>query len=198
MEHGSTPGKEEPVFQCDFGKLGIQICYDMDFDYGWRELARKGAELVAWPSQSPQTSQPAVRRQTYHLLYRLQHLAQQRFHLRTDRQNRLPSEMARERETRSRTAPPLPPTDNVLVQEIDLSYAILPWSSTLKNGEALKNAYGDKVGYRYYEDEDCGMFWSNDPHMTIRQMLRSLGLVEQQEEFQRAEEIYHKAGVPGY
>ena len=88
MEHGSTPGKEEPVFQCDFGKLGIQICYDMDFDYGWRELARQGAELVAWPTQSPQTSQPACARQTEPLLHRLQHLAEQRFHLRTDGQNR--------------------------------------------------------------------------------------------------------------
>ena len=49
------------MFDCDFGKLGIQICYDMEFDYGWNELPRKGAELMAWPTQSPQTSQPAFR-----------------------------------------------------------------------------------------------------------------------------------------
>jgi len=66
MEHGCTPGKDVPVFQCDFGRLGIQICYDMDFDYGWGELARKGAELVVWPSQSPQTSQPACRARHNH------------------------------------------------------------------------------------------------------------------------------------
>ena len=54
------------------------------------------------------------------------------------------------------------------------------------------------MGYRYYEDEDCGMFWSNDPHMTIHQMVQSLGLMEQQEEYQRVEAIYHKDGVPGY
>jgi hypothetical protein len=90
-----------------------------------------------------------------------------------------------------------PPQDNVLVQEIDLSYAILLSSFTLKNGEALKQAYGGNVGYRYYEDEDCGMFWSNDPHVTIRHMLRSIGLMERQEEFQRAEGSYHKADVPG-
>jgi hypothetical protein len=44
---------------------------------------------------------------------------------------------------------PTPPDQNILVQEIDLSYAILPWSTTLKNGQALRQAYGDKVGYRY-------------------------------------------------
>src|SRR5437762_5329158 len=37
MEDGSTPGDALPVFDCDFGKLGIQICYDMDFDTGWTE-----------------------------------------------------------------------------------------------------------------------------------------------------------------
>lgn len=61
MEGGSTPGSAFPVFECDFGKLGIQICYDMEFDEGWGELARRGAELIAWPTQSPQTSQPAAR-----------------------------------------------------------------------------------------------------------------------------------------
>src|SRR2546427_3747495 len=61
MEDGATPGDALPVFDCDFGKLGIQICYDMEFDDGWTELARKGAELIVWPTQSPQTSQPAFR-----------------------------------------------------------------------------------------------------------------------------------------
>ena len=61
MEAGATPGHELPVFNCDFGKLAIQICYDIEFDYGWRELARKGAELIVWPTQSPQTAHPAFR-----------------------------------------------------------------------------------------------------------------------------------------
>jgi predicted amidohydrolase len=34
MEHSSTPGKEEQVFDCDFDKLGIQICYDIELDDG--------------------------------------------------------------------------------------------------------------------------------------------------------------------
>ena len=68
----------------------------------------------------------------------------------------------------------------------------------MKKGEALKKIYGDKVGYRYYEDEECGMFWSNDPHITIRHMIQSMGLTEAHEEYQRAAEFYHKAGVVGY
>ena len=52
MEGGATPGEALPVFECDFGKLGLQICYDMEFGEGWAELARRRAELIAWPTQS--------------------------------------------------------------------------------------------------------------------------------------------------
>ena len=197
MERGCTPGKEEPVFNCDFGKLGIQICYDMDFDYGWTELERKGAELVVWPTQSPQTSQPAARakRNHYYIVSSTWRNNASIF----EPTGKIVSQVKWPvSEQKAEAGNLTPPEDNILIQEIDLSYAILPWSSTLKNGKALKQAYADKVGYRYYEDEDCGMFWSNDPRMTIRHMLRSMGLIEQQEEFQRAEGFYHKAGVPGY
>jgi predicted amidohydrolase len=197
LEHGATPGKEEPVFQCDFGKLGIQICYDTDFEYGWRELARQGAELVAWPTQSPQTSQPAARarRNHYYIVSSTWRNNASIF----EPTGKIVSQVkwpASEKkvEAGNLTAP----EDNILVQELDLSYAILSWSSALKNGEGLRKIYGNKVGYRYYEDEDCGMFWSNDPHMTIRHMLLSLGLMEEQEEYRRVEEFYHKDGVPGY
>lgn len=197
MERGSTPGKEEPVFQCDFGKLGIQICYDMDFDAGWKELTRKGAELVAWPTQSPQTSQPAARAKEGH--YYIVSSTWRNNASIFEPTGKIVSQIkwpASERKVEAGDL--IAPADNILVQELDLSYAILPWSSALKNGEGLKKLYGDKVGYRYYEDEDCGMFWSNDPHMTIRQMMQSLGLVEVQEEYQHAEQVYRNAGVPGY
>ncbi len=197
MERGSTPGKEEPVFDCDFGKLGIQICYDMEFAEGWRELARRGVELVAWRTQSPQTSQPAARAKENHC-YIVSSTWRNNASI-FEPTGKIVSQVKWPLSEKQADAGKLtPPKDNILIQELDLSYAILPWSSALKNGEALKKAYGDRVGYRYYEDEDRGMFWSNDPHMTIRHMLRSLGLMEEQEEFQRAESFYHKAGVPGY
>ena len=197
MEHGATPGKEEPVFQCDFGKLGIQICYDMDFDYGWGELARKGAELVAWPSQSPQTSQPACRAKHnhYYIVSSTWHNNASIF----EPTGKIVSQVTwAMRDDKVKMGNINPPDNNILVQELDLSYAIVPYSRALQRGEALTKAYGDKAGYRYYQDEELGLFWSNDPHMTIRQMLRHLGLEEAQEEYQHAAEFYHKAGIPGY
>lgn len=179
MEGGATPGNAQPVFDCDFGKLGIQICYDMEFDDGWTELARRGAELIAWPTQSPQTSQPAFRAKD-HRCYIVSS---------TWRHN------ASIFEPTGKIAAQIKPPQSVLVHELDLSYAILPWSSKLRNGEALKKAYGDKVGFHYYEDEDCGIFWSNDPKTTIGEMVRSIGVLELEEEMARVRDFYRKASA---
>ena len=56
--------------------------------------------------------------------------------------------------------------------------------------------YGDRVGFRYYEDEDRGIFWSNDPQVPIGEMIRSLGLGETDQELRRIRKLYRKAGVP--
>jgi predicted amidohydrolase len=43
-------GDEAPVYQADFGKLGLAICFDVNFPEVWKRLADQGAELVLWPS----------------------------------------------------------------------------------------------------------------------------------------------------
>jgi hypothetical protein len=88
--------------------------------------------------------------------------------------------------------------NNILVQEIDLSYAILPWSMNLDSGKLFTKTFEDKVGFRYHEHESRGIFWSNDPHMTIHQMAESLHQLEEQVQMQHDREIYRGAGVPDY
>ncbi|HKJ69461.1 MAG TPA: carbon-nitrogen hydrolase family protein [bacterium] len=48
---GVMPGRlDPPVFQTDFGTIGIQICFDIQWDDGWNSLEAHGAEIVFWPS----------------------------------------------------------------------------------------------------------------------------------------------------
>jgi predicted amidohydrolase len=182
FEGGSTPGREFPVFACDFGKLGIQICYDMEFDPGWRELKKKGAELVAWPTQSPQRAQPCARA-----------MVQKCFIVSSTWRNN-----ASVFEPTGKIVASIEGKDGVLVSEIDLSYLILPWSGRLRNGRALRDKYGDRVGFRYYEDEDLGMFWSNDQKVGIGEMAQEMGLITAEAELERVRGLYRKAAVVGY
>ncbi len=51
IEDGMTPGSlDPPVFKTDFGIIGIQICFDLLWDDGWKALKKQGAEIVFWPS----------------------------------------------------------------------------------------------------------------------------------------------------
>jgi beta-ureidopropionase len=55
MENGVCPGElnahnQASVVKADFGKIGAQICFDIQWDAGWRKLRDSGAEIVFWPS----------------------------------------------------------------------------------------------------------------------------------------------------
>jgi len=45
-----VPGKEFPVFDTPAGKLGVAICYDMDFPKVFRSLVAHGAEILVVPT----------------------------------------------------------------------------------------------------------------------------------------------------
>lgn len=49
IEGGITPGRDYPVFETRFGKVGLMICYDGFFPEVARELSNNGAEVIAWP-----------------------------------------------------------------------------------------------------------------------------------------------------
>jgi len=50
VEDGITPGSEYPVFDTDFGRIGIMICWDAFFPETARILRLKGAEILFWPT----------------------------------------------------------------------------------------------------------------------------------------------------
>lgn len=51
---GVLPGaKDQPVIETDFGKVGIQICYDANWQDGWENYKRQNAEIILFSSQFP-------------------------------------------------------------------------------------------------------------------------------------------------
>jgi predicted amidohydrolase len=177
MEGGLTPGREFPVFACDFGRVGIQICFDMLYGDGWDALAKQGAEIVALPSASAETSRPCM--------YALQHQyyivsATPRDHAAVFSPLGLIEEEATEEGA-------------ILVQQIDLSFALVHWDEALEEGAGLTQRFGKNVGFHYYRPEDKGIFWSNDPKTTIGQMISSIGLEPSDANVERLRIIQDKA-----
>ena len=51
MSKGVTPGPlDPPVFKTDFGTIGVQICFDLEWNDGWEKLRGKGADIVFYCS----------------------------------------------------------------------------------------------------------------------------------------------------
>ncbi len=177
LEDGTTPGRDFPVFTCDFGRVGIQICFDMLYADGWQALAAQGAEVVALPSASPETAHPAM--------YALQH----EYYI----VSATPRDHAAIYNPLGLIEAEATHTDEVLVRQIDLSFAIVHWEAVLEEGAALRRRYGDKVGFHYYHPEDGGIFWSNDPGLSIGRMIASLGLTESDANVERIRRLQDQA-----
>jgi predicted amidohydrolase len=174
LEGGMSPGRTAPVYRCDFGRLGVQICYDVEFDEGWNELARRNAELVVWPTQSPQLARPAARalRHGYFIVSS------------TWKRN------ASVFDPMGRVAAQVLAPRSVLVTEIDLSWSLVGWQPTLRSGALLRERFGRRVGFRYHEEEDRGLFWSNDSRTPVGRMIRSAGLIDWPADHARAQRLY--------
>ncbi len=49
IDGGVTPGESTPVFDTDFGRIGMMICWDVTFPETARALARQGADIIFLP-----------------------------------------------------------------------------------------------------------------------------------------------------
>jgi len=158
FEHGVTPGDGAPVFKTDFGRLGIQICWDMSFEDGWNALGASGAELVAIPSASPQNIPLAwyAQRNRYWIVNS------------TPRDNVTvfnPIGLVDAQLTRP----------GVLVHRFDLVSAAIHWNPEVDDGRVFQKRFGDRVGFLWNAREDTGLFWSNDANLSIGAMMKELG-----------------------
>lgn len=171
FEGGVTPGDAYPVFECDFGRLGILICWDMSYEDAWAALADAGAEIVALPTASPQTLRPsaAALRHRYFVVSSTQRDNVSLF------------------DPIGRPIAQVTEAPGVLVHQIDLAYAILHWTEKLQGGQALTDRFGSRAGGDYSNREDSGVFWSNDPQLSIGAMIRELDLPEMPFEIERME-----------
>ncbi len=52
--NGIIPGPiRPPVFETDFGKISVQICFDANWFESWAHMKEDGAEIIFFPSQFP-------------------------------------------------------------------------------------------------------------------------------------------------
>lgn len=50
ITHGVTPGVSTPVFDLDFGRIGVAVCFDINWPEIWKDFAVQKIDLAFWIS----------------------------------------------------------------------------------------------------------------------------------------------------
>ncbi|MFC1716005.1 carbon-nitrogen hydrolase family protein [Candidatus Poribacteria bacterium] len=155
LEGGVTSGHEFPVFDLDFGRVGVQICFDVCYDEGWEALAAQEAELVLFPSAAPGVS--ALISHAYRHAY---YIVASTYRPPAIIVNPLGHEIAKAANDRE-----------VVVVRIDLDYRILPSRFIWTRGNEVKKKYGDSVDFGWHDAEGFCLLTSSDPKLPIGRLV---------------------------
>jgi hypothetical protein len=165
FENGMAPGSRAPVFDLDFGRVGIQICFDIQFPETWAELARQGARLVLWPS----AYNGGFPLQAYAWLHHYYVISS----VMTDK---------------SRIIDPcgtiLAETDpqmNLIGREINLDFAVCHYDFNYSIPDRILEAYPGKVEIRTLWDAGHFIIEPKDDRLTIAQLQAEFGFVTVEE-----------------
>ena len=174
FEKGVTPGTEAPFFDLDFGRVGIQICFDIGFPETWKKLAEKGAKMVFWSS-------------AYNGGFPLQVYAYLHHYY-------VVSSVATEK---SRIIDPcgviLAETDknvSVIYRDVNLDFVVSHYDFNYSVPDRIMNTYPSRVEVRSHIDEGHFLVEPIDDTLTTDQLQREFGFESTFQYHQRHREAY--------
>ncbi len=151
VEFGSRPGSTFPVFDTDFGRIGVQICFDIEYPDGWEALDRAGAEIFFWLSAYDGGRDLTAKAWQYH-----------RFLV-----SAVQTTYARILNTMGETLAITGIHDPIAASTIDLDVALFHTDFNKTQIQAIRAKYGPEVTLRVYHEEGCFTLQSNRPDLSV-------------------------------
>ncbi len=158
---GVIPGGDCPVFDTDFGRVGILICFDIGWRDTWRKMAEKGANLVFWLS-----AYDGGNLLNTYAAYNMYYVVSS---VRTDH--------ARIVDITGRTIALSSCWNGLAMATIDLETTLFHIDRQFGKIDALRKALGDKVTIQSYSEENVFTIETNDPAWPISRICREFGLM---------------------
>jgi predicted amidohydrolase len=178
LEEGTTPGDvEPPLFQTDFGAIGIQICFDVNWPDAWRRLKQKGAQLVFFPAAYPATRHLSVlaRVNEYYIIS----------------------------STRSRPSYLIDITGEVCAASgmfqpwaegtVYLSKRLFEIDRHTSRMREVRRKYGRRIDVTWYHDEDQFTLVSLDPELAVEDVIAEFGSLPLSDYIRLSEEAQEAA-----
>ena len=160
FEGGVTPGAEPKVFDLDFGRVGVLICFDIQWPAEWARLGRMGAEIVFWAS-AYDGGFPLQARAWDHHYYVVSAVQSGRSAI-IDVTGRVLAE----------THPP----QTVLGMELSLDRKYFHMDFNGSQIDPIRQKYGRDVTIRHYHSEGGFTLESNRPGLTVEHLMEEFDL----------------------
>jgi beta-ureidopropionase len=159
-EYGMRPGRfPPPVFDLDFGRIGIQICFDAGFPESWAELARQGARMILWPS----AYNGGFPLQAYAYLHHVYVVTS----VRTDGSRIIDPLGAVRAKTDQRLT--------MIWEDIHLDFEVFHWDFNYAIPESIVAKYGDRVVVRSDRDSAHFLVEPRDPSIELESLKAEFG-----------------------
>jgi len=176
IESGITPGTEARVFDTDFGRIGMAICFDLNFRDIMEGLARNGAEILFFSSA-----------------YRggLQ-LSMWAFEFGVYIASAIGAELGRIVD-QSGAVLVESTYEALITKRINLDRRLLHMDYNWDKMDAMLEKYGAGVSFEYFTREACYAVASEREDITVDDLIREFGLEERSAYFRRANEVRSRA-----
>ncbi len=161
LEYGITPGSTFPAFDLDFGRVGVQICWDFFFDEGWQALADQDAELVVFCTNPAVPA--ALRARAWRHSY---YIAASTVHPPSIVVDPLGRELARTSQDRE-----------ISIVRADLDFRVLHSNCMWEWTEARAAQYEGRIRIEWDVDAHAYLASSCDPDLPVQRFLEAEGLL---------------------
>ncbi|HEY3291160.1 MAG TPA: carbon-nitrogen hydrolase family protein, partial [Anaerolineae bacterium] len=151
VEFGSRPGRDYPVFDTDFGRIGVQICFDIEYTDGWEALDRAGAEVFFWLSAYDGGRDLIAKSWQYHRF-----LA-----------SAVQTQYARILNNMGETLAMTGIHEHIAACTLDLDVALFHTDFNKTQIPAIRAKYGPDVNLRLYHEEGCFTLQSNRADLSV-------------------------------
>jgi predicted amidohydrolase len=164
IECGVIPGGVVPVFETDFGRLGLSICFDVNWPSLWDELKKRGAELVCWLS----AYEGGLPLQAYAWRHRFVIATSVwPYHARVIEQTgRIVAQTSR--------------WSRLVICDIDLDKRLFHTDDQAKHILPIQTRYGDRIRIETFTEEHLFTLESTDPALNVEEVVQEFGLVDYQ------------------
>ena len=160
VEFGSRPGSDLPVFDTDFGRIGVQICFDAEYQDGWEALDHAGAEIIFWLSAYDGGRSISAKAWTYHRFVA----------------SAVQSTYARILNIMGETLAITGSHDPIAACSIDLDTGLFHTDFNETQLQAIRAKYGQEINLHIYHEENYFTLQSNRADLPVSQIAEEFKL----------------------